>query len=258
MTQEQFEHILNKLKGRVNTLYFHVKGEPLLHPLFADFLRIASDKGFLLKVTTNGTLLALHKEALAQCEAIRRLNVSLQSLASIIEAEFDANLLAILESVQYIAQKKEDSALDFLASLRIWTQDNTKNTEKCLSFVEKFFCLPKNSLNEQLRFKNGAILKPHIALHTAKTFEWPSLSAQNFGSKGFCRALRDHAGILVDGRVIPCCLDGDGIITLGNILEQDWETIINGERSQSLYTSFTNRKIIEPLCLRCGYRQRFD
>ncbi len=41
---ENFKLLLNKLDGYTDYLYFHVMGEPLLHPKINDLINIASKK----------------------------------------------------------------------------------------------------------------------------------------------------------------------------------------------------------------------
>ena len=47
-------------------------------------------------------------------------------------------------------------------------------------------------------------------------FNWPNLNNEFVSNKGFCYGLDSHFGILSSGIVVPCCLDKDGIINLGN------------------------------------------
>ena len=70
--------------------------------------------------------------------------------------------------------------------------------------------------------------------------------------------LRDQIGILCDGTVVPCCLDAEGSIALGNIFRQSLDEILNSERAKALYRGFSNRAPAEELCLRCGYAERFS
>jgi len=123
--------------------------------------------------------------------------------------------------------------------------------------IEAFFDLRSGFIAETLQTAESIIIKPGIVVHTAETFVWPSLTGQDFGPNGYCLALRDQAAILVDGTVVPCCLDGNGNLSLGNVLHEEWETILSSDRAQSIYRSFSDRKITEPLCRRCGYRTRF-
>ena len=47
MTNEDFELLTDRLQGEVKYLFFHLMGEPLLHPLLPQFVRRAREKGFL-------------------------------------------------------------------------------------------------------------------------------------------------------------------------------------------------------------------
>ena len=49
-------------------------------------------------------------------------------------------------------------------------------------------------------------------------FQWPALHEEEDDGKGFCHGLRNQAGILANGTVIPCCLDGEGVINLGILM----------------------------------------
>ena len=77
------------------------------------------------------------------------------------------------------------------------------------------------------------------------------------GSCLFCYGLRDHFGILCDGRVIPCCLDREGEITLGNVYETPVREILSSERAMAILHGFDNRVAVEELCQKCGYARRF-
>jgi MoaA/NifB/PqqE/SkfB family radical SAM enzyme len=266
MSVERFSLVMQKIRGRADALYFHLKGEPLLHPELPRLLDIAEESGFPVILTTNGTLLDERVRELEGRRNLVRLNVSLQSLSCFPEAERQKKIDGILEAVERLnaARLGESSGhrAPFLASLRLWTRDSASETEFACGAIERHFSLSPGSVSGALLSpsagrKNGAVIQPGIAVHAADTFEWPSLSAPDYGERGFCRALRDQAGILVDGTVVPCCLDGDGILALGNIFGQSWEEILEGQRARAIYKAFSDRTISEPLCRRCGYRTRF-
>ena len=72
-----------------------------------------------------------------------------------------------------------------------------------------------------------------------------------------CRGLLDHFGILSDGTVVPCCLDSDGIINLGNVFEEELADILASPRARAIPEGFRRRKAVEDLCRRCGFAQKF-
>lgn len=98
---------------------------------------------------------------------------------------------------------------------------------------------------------------PNIYLNQDHEFRWPSLLEPEDEGKGFCHALRSQAAILVDGTVVPCCLDGEGVINLGNVHEKSFSEIVDGERANNIIDGFSRREAVEELCRKCGYRQKF-
>ena len=58
LSLEEFDALTEKMRGKVRFLYFHLMGEPFLHPLLPQFICMARDKGFIPVLTTNGTLLS--------------------------------------------------------------------------------------------------------------------------------------------------------------------------------------------------------
>ena len=106
--------------------------------------------------------------------------------------------------------------------------------------------------------KQSIKLRDQIFLHKAEKFQWPSLNNPRRSEHIFCHGLRDHFGILVDGTVVPCCLDGEGNIPLGNIFHTPIHEILFSERAMKIYDGFSRRCAIEDLCKTCGYAERFS
>ena len=101
-------------------------------------------------------------------------------------------------------------------------------------------------------------MRDRFYLEYGERFDWPDLAAEEQETGVFCYGLRDHFGILCDGRVVPCCLDREGEISPGNIFEQPIEQILAHPRFRALVEGFSNRRPTEELCRRCGYARRFN
>lgn len=260
MSEATFKQILDQIKPFTDYLYLHVKGEPLLHPQLGVFLDISAEKGFKVNITTNGTLIDKIADTLLAKPAVRQINFSLHS--------FDGNQQELSRD-SYI-----DSILDFshramlesnlILSLRLWnldeallTEDQRKRNLEIIHKIEKHFQLSykiQGNLSEAKALK----LEKHIYLNQDYEFQWPDLEAEEDFSKGSCYGLRNQVAILVDGTVVPCCLDGEGIINLGNIHQESFSDIINGERAENMRLGFCNHTVVEELCRKCGYRKRFS
>ncbi|MFD2369072.1 radical SAM/SPASM domain-containing protein [Brevibacillus sp. GCM10020057] len=255
---DDFAKRLDAIKPHTNYIYLHVKGEPLLHPKIDQLLDISHAKGFKVNITTNGTLIAKNRHKLLGKPALRQMNFSLHS--------FDGHAGSTdregyLRDILSFVREAEEHGIIF--SLRLWnlTPDNATNMQKSrnrqtLAIIEKEFGLDFK-IEERVVPGSGVRIARHVYLNQDIEFQWPSLHAPRDEGKGFCHGLRTQAAILENGTVVPCCLDGEGIINLGNVNEKPFSEIVGGERANQLVEGFSRREAVEELCKRCGYRQRF-
>ena len=235
MTFDEFKIILSKLKNYTKYLYFHVLGEPLLHPNINEFIDYASNK-YKINITTNGYLIDRIKDN----KNIRQLNISLHSFNDKYKTSLEDYMNKIFEVVDIL---KEYTYISY----RFWLKD--KNTNKILEMINK-----KYNVNLDINnIKNNSTISKNIFISINEEFIWPDLNNDYYEEIGTCYALRDHIGILVDGTIIPCCLDSKGIINLGNIFKDNLNDIINSKRYSSMLNGFKCNKKIEELCKKCKY-----
>ena len=86
----------------------------------------------------------------------------------------------------------------------------------------------------------------------------PILIIHTIMTEDFCQGLRTHIAILSDGTIVPCCLDGNAYISLGNIFVQDISEILEQERTQNFIQGFRDKRAVEPLCCHCSFKERFS
>ena len=148
---------------------------------------------------------------------------------------------------------KKANEREILTVFRLWNGDfDRERTTKALSMIKDLF-----GVEEWHDSVRGARIKHRLHLEYGERFDWPSLSAPEGGENVFCYGLSDHFGILSDGTVVPCCLDSDGALSLGNIFKTPLEAILSSEKAQNIKEGFKNRKAVLELCRRCGYARRF-
>jgi len=256
MNKQDFAHVIEEVKPFANHIYFHLMGEPLLNPEIGSFLEICYQNGLKVNITTNGTLLNNVKTVLLNSPALRKVSISLHS--------FEANEgTAKLE--EYIADTvsfvKEASEKGIFCELRLWNKSsegiqasNKKNLD-IFNRLEQMLGLGF-SLKTALEQRNNIKLQDNLFIQLAEKFEWPDIDIDNIGEDVFCYGLRDQFGVLVDGTVVPCCLDNEANIALGNIFEQPISEILNSDRARRMYNGFTGRLAVEELCKKCGYAKR--
>jgi radical SAM protein with 4Fe4S-binding SPASM domain len=122
--------------------------------------------------------------------------------------------------------------------------------------LQSAFSLPERFV-EDLAPGESRTLAPGLFLSRERQFTWPHAKTAETGERGTCRGLRDHIAILVDGTVVPCCLDAEADIALGNIHRQTLDEILGSPRACRMREGLRNQRLIEPLCRRCDYRLRF-
>lgn len=255
MSVHDFETVLRKIEGHGDHIYLHVKGEPLFHKHFKEILELCSKYNKIVNITTNGTLLNKHGQSIISNPSVRLVNISLQSYE---EVENETAYMEYLDKVIAFVKAGLDET-DKLFELRLWNFDEAdlRNNSKKLKTLEYI----ENALDVTIPItaQNTKGLKGRSNVYISKgyEFEWPSMDNDFVSTKGTCYGLRHQVGILSTGQVVPCCLDADGVISLGNILETDFESIVTSERAVAIATGFQNRKIVEELCTRCSYRETY-
>ena len=246
MTQEELDILLPRLRPWTDFLYFHLMGEPLCHPQLESFLESAGKQGFKVILTTNGTLLQQQQSLLLRSETLHKVNISLHA--------FEANDLAMpfetyLQQCFAFGKAAEGRKL---VVFRLWNQGGAEERNaEILAAMASYF--PKPWVQE----RKGIRIGNRIYLEYGDKFDWPDLKAEDQGEQVFCYGLRDQIGVLCDGTVVPCCLDHEGDLALGNLLETDLQEILDSDRAKAIYHGFQHRQATEALCRRCGYARRF-
>ena len=228
---DNFKLILEKLKNYTDYLYFHVLGEPLLHPKINELIDIAS-KDFNINITTNGYLINN-----INTNNIRQLNISLHSFNN----NYKMSLNQYLDNIF----NKIDTLKNTYISLRLWVRN--KYNKEIINYINNRFNLQIDENIDNYKINN------HIFINNFHEFIWPDLNNNYYDEIGTCYALKDHMAILVNGTVIPCCLDSKGIINLGNIYKNSLDDILNSNRVKNMIINFKNNKKCEELCKHCKF-----
>ena len=230
---DDFNIVLGKLKGYTKYLYLHVMGEPLMHPKINELIDMATDS-YYVNITTNGYLIDRLKT-----NKVRQLNISIHSY----DEKYGVSLSEYMNNIFDVVDKLSDTYISY----RLWVSNS--NTDKIISILEKHY-------NTKINTYDSIKLKDRVFVNFNESFIWPSLDNEINNSVGTCYALRDHIGILVDGSIVPCCLDSNGKIVLGNIYKDDLDDIINSTRYVNMLNGFRNNIKCEELCQKCDFLKK--
>ena len=241
LTLDEFDTLTSRLMGEVKFLYFHLMGEPFLHPLLPQFILMARQKGFIPVLTTNGTLLAQRTDLLDALP--HKIQISLHSH----EGNAKENLEQYIDEVMAFAM--ESARRGCIIVLRLWNEGgHNRMNQTILNLIAGHQPRPWVERNDGWR------IAENLYIENDNMFEWPDMQhAPTAEDEVFCYALRNQIGVLVDGTVVPCCLDHNGDMPLGNLYEHSLNQILTSPRANAIYQGFTNHTAVEPLCQRCGY-----
>ncbi len=255
MALDQFEHAISQVAPLAEQVCLHLMGEPLAHPNLEGILNICQKYNCPVQLTTNGLLLTRHTDLILNTKCIRQVNISAQSyMDNFPNKDFTTYLEKIYLFIDTAFNEREDMYLN----IRLWNIEETHSdqNEPIFQFLEEKLDVEINRKLELGKIKSKK-LKHKLYLHFDSRFDWPRLELPFQSKTGRCNGLIDHLAIHADGTVVPCCLDDQKIINLGNINSSHLEDIINSPRATAIANGFRNNQLVEDLCQRCSYINRF-
>lgn len=250
MSIEKFEEVIRKIHKHTQLVCLHVKGEPLLHKDLEDIFKVLERYNLKANITTNGTLIKDKLELIKKSKAVRQINFSLHSINQ--NNDFNDNYLQdIFESVEELE--------NVIISYRLWNMKSIKENNinfNIIKAIESYYNL--DNLNKSLTKNEFYKIKENIFINQDIEFTWPDVNKEEIIDKGRCLALKEQVAILVDGTVVPCCLDNNGDIPLGNIFKETMEDILNKSKSINIKKNFENGNITCKLCKTCGFLKKLE
>ena len=241
LSVEEFDNLTDILRGQVKFLYFHLMGEPFMHPHLSLFIKMAREKEFIPVLTTNGTLLSKSYDVIEARP--HKIQISLHSH----EGNDKTHPEEYIRQVMTFA--KEATLKGILVVLRLWNQGGYDSTNDTIMDL-----IAQHQPRPWISRYDGWKLASNLYIEFDRMFEWPDSKHTEYEEEDtFCYALRNQVGVLVDGSVVPCCLDHAGDIILGNLFEHSLDEILSSPRAKALYDGFTRHEAVESLCRRCGY-----
>lgn len=243
LSMEEFDRLTDRLVGEIKFLYFHLMGEPLLHPHLPEMVGRARAKGFVPILTTNGTLLQTDRAQALIAAHPHKIQISLHS--------HEGN--GFSQPEQYVSEVMRFSMIaaaeGIIVVLRLWNEGGYDSGNGLVHQL-----IAHHIPQPWIQRYDGWKLAERIYLEYDQMFEWPDENHEEYGETDvFCYALRNQIGVLVDGTVVPCCLDHDGAVPLGNLFHDSLLDILNAPRAKALYEGFSRHHATEDLCRRCGY-----
>ena len=253
-----FESIIKQACSYTNEIACHVVGDPLTQSNLHTYLDIIHKYGLKALLTTSGYFLKKHSHETLFHPCVKQINISLNSFnkndTSLTFEQYITPILALCDA-------KLTREEELFINLRVWNLDEQMSER---AFNDTLFNKLSDNFNIGLSLDNiysehpkSIRLASKILVHFDNYFEWPSLKNQNYGD-GTCQGLQSHIAILASGEVVPCCLDCDGIMVLGDLHHSTLKEILTSKRVETIVDGFKEGKAVEELCQKCSYKRRFN
>jgi radical SAM protein with 4Fe4S-binding SPASM domain len=253
-----FRKIIEQVSPITDQVCFHLMGDPLVHPKLSELVDICEEYGTRIFFVTNGVLLREKHLALLLRPAFRQVNFSLHSFHDNFP---DRDPTEYLERIFAYTERALLERPELYINYRLWNLEDVRGTgaknRDILERVQKRFSAQIRADDVDVRRRKSRHLRGRLYLHFDTEFTWPSLDLPILGELGRCHGLSSHFGILVDGTVVPCCLDKEAAIALGNVQDAPLADILGSPRAMAILNGFGSGKLVEELCQKCQYIERF-
>ncbi|NOR54826.1 MAG: radical SAM protein [Sulfurovum sp.] len=258
MDLDFFESLISQAKHYTKEIACHVVGDPLTQSNLSDYLDIIHKHGLKAMLTTSGYFLKKHSYETLFHPAVKQINISLNAFnKNDTSLSFEQYMTPILDLCKEKLKREEE----LFINLRVWNLDEAMSER---AFNETLFAKLSNAFDHNLSLDTVYAEKPKsirlaskILVHFDNYFEWPSLKNENYGD-GTCQGLQSHVAVLASGVVVPCCLDCDGIIELGDLNKESLADILSSKRAVAMLEGFKEGEAVEELCQKCSYKDRFN
>lgn len=257
MSREMFTSIIEQVGPHTEQVTLHLMGDPLVHPKLSEFIDVCEQFNVPVFFVTNGVLLNNVREEILLRPIIRQVNFSLHSFH---DNYGDKDPSIYLGKIFKFTERAFIERPELYVNYRLWNLEAPVGVGAQNRYMLERVCEHFNyEFNRQVdvRQNKSVRIKNRLHLHFDTEFTWPALDLPLLGARGTCYGLSSHFGILADGTVVPCCLDKEGKIPLGNVRDALIKDILNNERSQKILKGFRDNKLVEMLCQRCNYITRF-
>ncbi|MBN2051775.1 MAG: radical SAM protein [Spirochaetales bacterium] len=267
-------------EGIVDTVGFHVLGEPLMYPRIFDAVAYAAEAGLKTELHTNGVLLNHERIARLSEAGLSDIVISLQFAGEEGHAlcrgalPLEAYYQRVLESAGAFRRKGVDVTVCYMntASKRFFTLDGAdmkgwdqSPADEAARRVLRDLTEVVDGLAEEddimavLRKVNplqpvNVRIDPKTVLFMQPFADWGNAftGKKVFPARiGTCEYGLKNIGVLSSGEVTICCADYDGHTSLGNLRQGSFREFLGSEQVRGIERGFRHFILEEPWCRRC-------
>lgn len=274
MPLDLFTQIIKQIKNKTKLLSLHVLGDPLCINNLREYLLVTQKYHLKLDIVSSGIYLEQkHFDMLCQ-DNIHQISFSLDSFfdtnnqktiatlharnKSITKTQYFDRIFALYEYLQAKSCKtylnlRLFGNYDYRYILECFPEFIQQDSKRRIRLARNFF-LRFHKKFAWIPPKYSNIAQPQ-ALSTNKALQsFSHTPMQENTITPYCLGSIRQLGILANGVVVPCCIDAQGIMQLGDLRTQKLQDILQSEvflnfqKHQRLAINLT------PMCQKCSFR----
>jgi len=255
MNDTVFHRIVDEWEFFTEPCWFHLFGEPLMHPRLFEQIDYAKQAGVPnLGISTNVTMLTKLKSA-----AI--LDSGLDTIILSIDGNDKETYEHIRKSPAFTYEEVCDNVREFLAMKKRFNKQRPHTILQIIVMEENKTQLEAFKAYWEGQGVNEVLFKLYTAWgnQAGDTFVdlAPTELRERFKDQPLvvrrfpCFYLWSSVVVLWDGRVVPCCFDFNAVSTMGDLNAQTLHEIWNGPQYVALRELELAQKNHTPLCAKC-------
>lgn len=223
MRFELFQSIVTQIaafpENRESLFYLHICGEPLLHKDLVRFVRFAAESGLRPILTTNATLLTRDKALQLIQAGLSRIEFSFEGLdaATYESIRIGAHFEGVSKNIRTFLELNRDAGSPIHTELVIVDLPDL-DPQRVKDFADR-------------------MRSDFDTVNISGYFDWLGrVDTAGFEREEYvgCSSVDSDLNVLWDGRVVPCCLDVDGAMVIGDFTKQSYLEVLSSLRRHAL------------------------
>ncbi|MBA4054828.1 MAG: radical SAM protein [Marivirga sp.] len=256
LDQELFRKVIDELAPTLNYLTFYFQGEPFIHPRFLEMVRYASDKGIYTATSTNGHYLKDDTARAVVESSLDRLIISIDGTSQDTYQSYriGGSLEKVIEGTRNVIRwkKKLKSKTPHVVFQFLVVKPNEDQVPEVYSLAQKLGVDQVVLKTAQIYdYKNGSALIPS----KDKYSRYKRLSDGSYKIKNEwlneCWKMWHSCVVTWDGKIVPCCFDKDAHFVLGDLTQDSFKEIWNGDKYDQFRSSLLRSRSEIEICKNC-------
>jgi len=251
-----FKKIIDELSPTLTYLTFYFQGEPYLHPKFLDWVAYASQQKIYTATSTNAHYLNEENARRTVLSGLDRLIISIDGTSQETYQQYrvGGKLEKVLEGTKNIVRLKKalNSYTPHVVFQFLVVKPNqhqigeVKNLAKELGVDEVKF-----KTAQIYDYKQGSELIPTIDKYARYKQKPDGTFAIKNKLLNHCWKMWHSCVITWDGKVVPCCFDKDAAHPLGDLQQNSFSEIWQGEAYKNFRANLLHARSNIDICKNC-------